>query len=296
MRDPTSRYRPDAHPDYSHRFHAGNVGDVWKHCALIALLDAAAASAKRVAYLETHAGEGVYDLGATGEWTEGVGRLVGDVDLAQRDDALGRYVSLCRGIGGGAARMPARYPGSPIFARAMLGPDAPLALYEREEDAFRRLSAVLAADPAARLVAGDGLDALEREAAAAETAGDAAIVAIDPPWSQKADWIEIPDALVRAIKATTQACFMLWYPVKSLTRPNAMIARLAAAGVSGLLAELVTTPLEERRNRLNGSGVLLVRAPESVAPSLAAAAPMIARRCATRSATWSFRLQSWGGA
>src|SRR5262249_4815704 len=27
---PMTHYRPGAAPDYSHRFHAGNVGDVWK--------------------------------------------------------------------------------------------------------------------------------------------------------------------------------------------------------------------------------------------------------------------------
>ena len=38
-----SRYRPDAVPDYSHRFHAGNVGDVWKHCALVEVVRQVAA-------------------------------------------------------------------------------------------------------------------------------------------------------------------------------------------------------------------------------------------------------------
>ena len=36
-----SRYRSDAAADYSHRFHAGNVGDVWKHCVLVTVLFAA---------------------------------------------------------------------------------------------------------------------------------------------------------------------------------------------------------------------------------------------------------------
>ena len=55
---PRSRYQPEAMPDYGHRFHAGNVGDVWKHCALVVVLRHVAAAAARVAYVETHAGEG----------------------------------------------------------------------------------------------------------------------------------------------------------------------------------------------------------------------------------------------
>jgi 23S rRNA (adenine2030-N6)-methyltransferase len=84
--------------DYSHRFHAGNVGDVWKHCVLVEVLrpvgDAVAVAST---YVESHAGEGGYALGPTGEWTEGIGRLwTRDADGATRDDALGRYVDVVR--------------------------------------------------------------------------------------------------------------------------------------------------------------------------------------------------------
>ena len=76
MAAPPSRYRDaDAPPDYGHRFHAGNVGDVWKHTALLAVLDALDTGTAPAHYLDTHAGEGVYPLGPTGEWTEGIGRL-----------------------------------------------------------------------------------------------------------------------------------------------------------------------------------------------------------------------------
>ena len=55
-----------AHDDrYSHRFHAGNVGDVWKHCVLSALLDALVARSDALYAYETHAGCGRYLLGPT---------------------------------------------------------------------------------------------------------------------------------------------------------------------------------------------------------------------------------------
>src|ERR1043166_6046971 len=74
-RAPVTRYRDAATADYSHRYHAGNVGDVWKHCALVEILRRIAAASRSVAYVESHAGEGRYALGPTGEWTEGIGRL-----------------------------------------------------------------------------------------------------------------------------------------------------------------------------------------------------------------------------
>ena len=283
---PTSRYREGSAPDYGHRFHAGNVGDVWKHCALIEVLRRAG----RVAYLDTHAGEGRYALGATGEWTEGIGRLWQDVP-DRSDGAVARYVQLCRRIGEGRER-PVRYPGSPMLARAVLGPDAAMTLWERDQETFEALRLMVGGDAHAQLFRDDGLVAVADAAAAAERDRDV-VVLIDPPYTQKADWIAVPDALARAVTATKRASFMLWYPVKSLTRPNAMLARLSDAGVPGTIAELVTTPLDQQRNRLNGSGVLLVRPPAGAVEAIAAAAPVVGAACATQSGRWSFRSQAW---
>ena len=47
---------------YRHNFHAGNFADVHKHVTLLALLSALKRKDKGFAYLETHAGRGLYDL------------------------------------------------------------------------------------------------------------------------------------------------------------------------------------------------------------------------------------------
>jgi 23S rRNA (adenine2030-N6)-methyltransferase len=285
-----SRYREDAAPDYGHRFHAGNVGDVWKHCALMEVLRRVASSSTRVAYLDTHAGEGRYALGATGEWTEGIGRLW-QPPPNQGDTAVARYVELCRRLGEGRER-PVRYPGSPLIARAVLGADAAMTLWERELATCDALRLIVGGDPHASVVNDDGLAAIADAAAAAERDADV-VVLIDPPYTQKADWITVPDVLARAVAGTERACFVVWYPVKSLTRPNAMLARLASASVPGTIAEVVTTPLDQQRNRLNGSGVLLVRPPAGAIESIAAAAPIVGAACATQNGRWSLRAQAW---
>jgi 23S rRNA (adenine2030-N6)-methyltransferase len=290
-----SRYRPEATPDYSHRFHAGNIGDVWKHCVLVEIFCRAAVGARRVTFIDTHAGEASYRLGPTGEWSEGVGRLWTDDPSVAGDDAVARYIALCRRLGSGGAR-PERYPGSPALARAVLGADASLALWERDSATAASLRETLHGDVRARIEETDGLASLADAVGEAESAGDEVIVLIDPPWTQKSDWAVVPDALARAFAASSHTSFLLWYPVKSLTRPNAMFARLAAAGVPGTIAELITTPLEHQRQRLNGSGVLLVRPPSGLTAAIAAAAPVIGERCATRAGTWSFRMQSWTAA
>lgn len=292
-----SRYRSEAPSDYRHRFHAGNVGDVWKHCLLVEVLRRARAAGPPVVYVESHAGEGAYALGPTGEWTEGIGRLwpeeVGAGGaLDAEGDAVTRYVALCRTLGTGTTR-PERYPGSPALARAVLGPQATLALWERDAEACERLAASLAASSTTRVICGDGLAALPEAIRDAEARSDTVVALIDPPFTQKPDWTVVPEALIAAATSARHATILLWYPVKSLTRPNAMIARCKAAGVSATVAELITTPLEHQRQRLNGSGVVLVRPPAGTLEAVAAAAPTLGARCATRAGAWSLRLSSW---
>lgn len=291
MPAPRSRYRPGGSPDYDHGRHAGNVGDVWKHCALVEILRRVADSEGRVAYIDTHAGEGSYPLGPTGEWSGGIGRLWGAISTAARDDAVTRYVALCRRLGAGSER-PWRYPGSPALAQAVLGAQAELLLWERDAAACERLATHCRADARVRVVHGDGLAALGEALRAAEARADAVVALVDPPYTQKADWTLVPETLVRALARSARACVVLWYPVKSLTRPNAMIARLEAAGVPGAIAELITTPLGHRRHRLNGSGLLCVRPPAGTLAALGAAAPTLGEACATHG-VWSLRMRSW---
>jgi 23S rRNA (adenine2030-N6)-methyltransferase len=286
---PPSRYRAEGPADYSHRFHAGNVGDVWKHCVLVEVLRRARTARADVTYVESHAGAGRYALGPTGEWTEGVGRVWSG---ASADDAIGRYVTFCRALGAGEAR-PESYPGSPLLAHAVLRGSGKLRLWEQDQETAEQLRAAFAGDGDVAVTVEDGLPALLPAVRDAEASGRHVVALVDPPFTQKPDWITVPDALIAAANATQHATLLLWYPLKSLTRPNAMIARLKAAGVSATVAELVTTPLEHQRQRLNGSGMILVRPPDGALEMIAAAAPVLGGRCATRPGVWSSRMVSW---
>ena len=61
--------------DYAHARHAGNAGDVLKHVALVALIEAMLGDPAPLTYVETHAGDGLYPLGSAGEWGDGVLRV-----------------------------------------------------------------------------------------------------------------------------------------------------------------------------------------------------------------------------
>lgn len=267
---------------YSHRFHAGNVGDVWKHVVWGALLAALAEEARSLHIVETHAGEGAYTLGPTGEWTAGIGRVW---DFAQGKDvpwALRALLSLCDQAEGRT------YPGSPAVTAAYLRDGDRAALYEWDAAACARLLENMGDDVAGVTVhGGDGLAALAELTCAA---GAQPVVFIDPPYSAKEDWTEVPTALANAYDAHPAMCGVLWYPIKSYTRPNAMLELLGKRKLPAVAVEIVTTPLKLQRNRLNGSGMLLVNAPSAVISAVLAAAPMLGEACATHGGHWAVRV------
>src|SRR5206468_1205680 len=72
--------------NYRHVFHAGNFADVFKHAVLARILLHLTEKPQPFRVIDTHAGSGLYDLSGeqanrTGEWREGIGRLI-DASLA----------------------------------------------------------------------------------------------------------------------------------------------------------------------------------------------------------------------
>ncbi len=269
---------------YRHAYHAGNVGDVLKHCVLLALLAARAPGAARLTLIETHAGAGRYPLGPTGEWTEGVGKVWAAPPRGAA--AVERYLD---GLSSPSEHV---YPGSPLFERAWLRPEDRATLCELDDEAATALTRHLD-DRRFAVRRGDGFAALPGLVAEAP-AGDALLVIIDPPYTEKAEWQAVVRAVAAVYVARPAAQVLLWYPLKSYTRPNALHLELKRAAVPATVLELVTTPLELRRNRLNGSGVLLVNPPAAAVVEIAQALPLLGARCATHAGEWASRMLSWG--
>ena len=57
---------------YDHSRKAGNLGDVWKHNVLVALVDAMPGNIESFRYVECHAGAPIHNLTDGGEWVRGV--------------------------------------------------------------------------------------------------------------------------------------------------------------------------------------------------------------------------------
>ena len=84
---------------------------------------------------------------------------------------------------------------------------------------------------------------------------------MDPPYTAKAEWDATAGAVRAARKVAPGAALVIWYPIKALTRPRGLLAKLVEGGVHGTLVELLATPLRLKRDRLAGSGVFLCGVP-----------------------------------
>lgn len=285
---------PELDPDrYVHGYHAGNVGDVLKHLILVATLDALGAGRDRpLAVLDSHAGSGRYRLGPTGEWTAGVGRLDAALSDAptrsQAAPALRAYLDAVD-----PPRVPdrgGRYPGSPALSARALGARGSLRLHEIDPVARGELAALFAGDDRVALHDTDGF------AAVADGAVPADLLLVDPPYTAKSEWAQAAAAVVAGCRARPKATALLWYPIKSASRPAGLKNAVRDAGLTATAIELLSTPFEtdsKRRKALNGSGVLLVNPPAGVVGATLAALATVGPLLATRG-RWQLALDAWG--
>ncbi|MBP0462285.1 23S rRNA (adenine(2030)-N(6))-methyltransferase RlmJ [Roseomonas sp. PWR1] len=239
--------------NYRHAFHAGNHADCLKHVLLVWLLGALARKPAPFAVLDTHAGRGIYDLGATeaqrtGEAAKGALRLA-DV----RDGPLAPYVDALRAQG-----FPARYPGSPSLIRGVLRDHDRLACCELHPEDHAALRTLFARD---RQVAVHRRDAWEAIRALTPFPERRGLVLLDPPFEKEDEFARLAAAITEVNRRFRAAIVAAWYPVKHRAPVRDFHDALRASAVRDVVAaELwLREPTDPRR--LNGSGLLVVNPP-----------------------------------
>src|SRR3954453_9865151 len=106
--------------NYRHAFHAGNFADVIKHAVLARIVAHLREKPAAFRVIDTHAGAGVYDIAGaeaarTGEWREGIGRLIAAKLAPAVRALLASYLDAIAAFNGGETLK--TYPGSPALAQ-----------------------------------------------------------------------------------------------------------------------------------------------------------------------------------
>ena len=276
---------------YQHAYHAGNFADVHKHLTLYAVQQYLLRKKSPVTFIDTHAGRGLYPLAAEetrrlGEYRQGVlplweqrARLSADPLLAAWLAAVGRAQPT-------ADRL-SHYPGSPWWLLQALREGDRALLFELHPGEHDHL-AELPLPPGARRLHGDGLRGLAQRL---PVATPRLCVLIDPSYERKAEYAEVAEALLAAMRKVRHAVVLVWYPLLPAGRHRILLEGIRDGGVPKVWrSELSLRDPAEQERGMHGSGMLVVNPPwgldQQLAASMSHIAPLLGARCRYRSDWW----------
>jgi 23S rRNA (adenine2030-N6)-methyltransferase len=254
---------------YRHAFHAGNFADVHKHIALLLLIGSLQKKVKGFHLLDTHAGEGLYDLHGD-EARRGIESAAGITRLATTAAEAGvavlppvrhylEVVAQLRKVHGGTSL----YPGSPLLAAAVLRTVDTATCVESQAPVARALQRALDAGAAYRAVTprvlnADGYRSLRAQLPPPTRRG---LVLIDPPYESRDEEEQVAAALAEGLSRFETGVFAVWYPVKKLRDAELWVARVIRGIERPTLAAEFCLHEADNSAALNGSGMLVVNPP-----------------------------------
>jgi len=249
--------------NYRHAFHAGNHTEVFKHAALMLILEHLALKPQGFVVLDTHAGLGAYDLTCeaaqkTLEYEAGAARVFG-----QALPSAPSYPALL------AQMNPAgltAYPGSPEIVRRLLRPQDRLIACELHPADVEVLRARYGHDPQVGVHHRDGYEAIGAFTPPPERRG---LVFIDPPYEKTDEAAVLARAMARGLKKWPTGIFLAWYPIKDRVIADTLAdAAITTPFPKTLRAEFQIRPRDDQT--LTGGGIIVCNAPWKLDESLAA--------------------------
>ena len=262
--------------NYRHAYHAGNGADVLKHVVLLALLDHLNRKETPYCYLDTHAGRGMYPLGAAetqraGEFRDGIAKLL---DAEDAPPAILRYLEVINRVGVEDGAL-GRYPGSPALALEGLRLQDRAVLVELHHGEATALKNALYRDRRAQVHERDGHEALLALIPPKEKRG---IALIDPPYEQPDEFDRLEQTLVAATARWPSGIYAVWYPIKHGEAAQRFLNRMAASGIRRQLVIELTHERDDLPGGLNGSGMLIINPPYQLEQTLSGSLPWLHSR------------------
>lgn len=278
--------------NYRHAYHAGNFADVLKHVVLTRILAYLALKDKAFRVIDTHAGIGLYDLGAdeawrTGEWIDGIGRLAEPLP-AQSESLIAPYRAVLQDI---RARYGENlYPGSPAIIREMLRPQDRGILVELHPADHAVLAERYHQVSNLKALNLDGWQALGAMIPLKEKRG---LVLIDPPYEKPGELARLAREIAAAVKKWPGGIYAGWYPIKRQREVDDALALLTGLPRPVLRLEMRVLT-EHREPRLIGSGLVIVNPPWTLEDEMKRLMPDLAQRLEQEPGARRIRIETRG--
>jgi 23S rRNA (adenine2030-N6)-methyltransferase len=261
--------------NYRHIYHAGNFADVLKHAVLARIVTYLKGKDKAFRVIDTHAGIGLYDLASdeaqrTGEWRDGIGRLL-NADLpAEAAALLDPYLATVRALNPDDGVT--LYPGSPKLTRDLMRRQDRLSAIELHPEDGERLQALFEGDHQTRIIRLDGWLALGAHVPPKEKRG---LVLVDPPFEEPGEFDRLADGLARGLRRWRGGTYCLWYPLKHGAPTEAFHRRVAALGLEDVLGVELWVRSLRTPTGLNGSGLVIVNPPYTLEQEMGVLLPAL---------------------
>ena len=276
--------------NYRHSYHAGNFADVLKHAVLASIITYLKRKDHAFRVIDTHSGPGLYDLSskeaqATGEWREGVGRVIAAKKSPALTAFLAPWLDAVKQLNDEAAPEGKEhdggirlYPGSPKLTRMLMRKQDRLSAIELHPADARELAALFAGDYQVRVTELDGWLALGGHLPPKEKRG---LVLIDPPFEIEGEFDRMVDGLARATRRFASGTYCLWHPIKIDSPVDAFHKKIIALGRPNTLAAEIMIRNNKMAPGLNGSGLVIINPPFTLEAELRAVLPELAKLLAT---------------
>ncbi len=270
--------------NYRHAFHAGNFADVFKHAILTRLLVYLCRKETPFRVIDTHAGEGIYDLSderaeKTAEWRGGIGRLLESPPPSEVAALLEPYLALVRPL---ISAYPPLYPGSPALAQKLTRPQDRMIFCDVHPEVIPALKARLGRDARVKIVEIDGYMALNAFVPPRERRG---LVLVDPPFESKSEFETLKAALLLAVARWPTGTFAIWFPIKDPSAVahfvSALEMELPRQGVKNVLYLRLGVAAPRPDAPLAASGLIILNPPFTLDVEARLILPYLAKTMAT---------------
>jgi 23S rRNA (adenine2030-N6)-methyltransferase len=261
--------------NYRHIYHAGNFADVLKHAVLARLIVYLQQKDKAFRVIDTHAGIGLYDLSSTeaqktGEWQDGIGRLVSAELPADVASLLAPYLDAVRALNpeGGVEL----YPGSPKLTRMLMREQDRLSAMELHPEDCETLRDLFEGDYHVRVTELDGWLSLGAHMPPKEKRG---FVLVDPPFEIEGEYERLVDGLVKAYRRFPGGTYCLWYPIKKGAPIKDFHDALKETEIPKMLCAELSVRSDRETTGLSGSGLIIVNPPYTLHDELNTILPVL---------------------
>lgn len=243
---------------YEHKYHAGCFADIHKHLTLLAILQSLHKKPTPFCVMDTHAGNGMYDLNSlesqkTAERVNGIDKLW---SMKEPPPLVSQFLDLIQ-----AFNQPNEcryYPGSPaIISELLRDVDAGI-MIEKHPKAIDDLREFIRQQ--SKKVAVHERDSLEAMKALLPFTQKRGLVFIDPSFEIKNEYETIIDAIASAYHKFSHGIFALWYPILPESYHDALIRRLQKTSIPKIW-QCEWTPNTSLATGMLGSGMIVINPP-----------------------------------